>query len=73
MSKKNKEIGICEPRMVKSHDVTQDVEYVEWIAWLKHRYGSVQVKAAVKVNGEKLLFGDNREKSEPPSDSEKNI
>lgn len=45
-----------EPRMVKSHDVTLDAEYAEWIAEVKHRYRSAQVKAAVKVNGEKLLF-----------------
>ncbi|MBQ8656059.1 MAG: DUF1016 family protein [Prevotella sp.] len=33
-----------------------DAEYAEWIAEVKHRYRSAQVKAAVKVNGEKLLF-----------------
>ena len=57
MSKiKPKELETSEPRMVKSHDVTLDAEYVEWIAEVKHRYRSAQVKAAVKVNGEKLLF-----------------
>lgn len=56
MDKKNKEIEINEPRLVKSHDVKLDVEYAEWIAEVKHRYRSAQVKAAVKVNGEKLLF-----------------
>ena len=56
MEKKNKEIEISEPRMVKSHDVILDAEYAEWIAEVKHRYRSAQVKAAVKVNGEKLLF-----------------
>ena len=56
MSKKNKEIEISEPRIVKSHDVMLDAEYAEWIAEVKHRYRSAQVKAAVKVNGEKLLF-----------------
>jgi len=56
MDKKNKEIEFGEPRMVKSHDVKLDVEYAEWIAEVKHRYRSAQVKAAVKVNGEKLLF-----------------
>ncbi len=45
-----------EPRFVKSHDVTLDSEYAEWIAEVKHRYRSAQIKAAVKVNGEKLLF-----------------
>ena len=33
-----------------------DAEYAEWIAEVKHRYRSAQVKAAIKVNGEKLLF-----------------
>ncbi len=56
MAKKNKEIENSEPRMVKSHDVMLDAEYAEWIAEVKHRYRSAQVKAAVKVNGEKLLF-----------------
>lgn len=51
-----KELETSEPRMVKSHDVTLDAEYAEWIAEVKHRYRSAQVKAAVKVNGEKLLF-----------------
>ncbi len=44
------------PRMVKSHDIHIDAEYAEWIAELKHRYRSAQVKATVKVNAEKLLF-----------------
>lgn len=45
-----------EPLIVKSHDLTLDAEYAEWIAEVKHRYRSAQTKAAVKVNGEKLLF-----------------
>ncbi|SEA26391.1 Predicted nuclease of restriction endonuclease-like (RecB) superfamily, DUF1016 family [Segatella bryantii] len=44
------------PHMVKSHDIHIDAEYAEWIAELKHRYRSDQVKAAIKVNAEKLLF-----------------
>ena len=44
------------PHMVKSNDIHIDAEYAEWIAELKHRYRSAQVKAAVKVNAEKLLF-----------------
>lgn len=44
------------PRMVKSHDIHIDTEYAEWIAEIKHRYHSAQVKAAVRVNAEKLLF-----------------
>lgn len=45
-----------EPRMVKSHDIHIDTDYTDWIAEVKHRYRSAQVKAAVKVNAEKLLF-----------------
>jgi hypothetical protein len=56
MAEKNRGIDINEPRIVKSHDVTLDSEHAEWIAEIKHRYRSPQVKAAVKVNGEKLLF-----------------
>lgn len=44
------------PRIVKSHDVRIDTDYAEWIAELKHRYRSAQVKASVRVNAEKLLF-----------------
>lgn len=44
------------PMMVSSHDVKLDAEYAEWIAEVKHRYRSAQVKAAVKVNAEKLLW-----------------
>ena len=44
------------PVFVESHDVTLDAEYAEWIAEVKHRYRSAQVKAAVKVNAEKLLW-----------------
>ena len=42
--------------VVRSHDVNIDKEYAEWIAELKVRYRSAQVKAAVRVNSEKLLF-----------------
>ena len=45
-----------EPRIVKSHDIHIDTDYANWIAEVKHRYRSAQVKAAVKVNAEKLLF-----------------
>ena len=41
---------------MKSHDVKLDAEYAEWIAEVKHRYRSAQVKAAIKVNAEKLLW-----------------
>jgi len=43
-------------RMVSSHDIHIDTEYANWIAEVKHRYRSAQVKAAVRVNAEKLLF-----------------
>ena len=45
-----------EPRIVKSHDIRIDTDYVNWLAEVKNRYRSAQVKAAVKVNAEKLLF-----------------
>ena len=48
--------GDKEPMFVKSHDIHLDEEYVHWIADIKHRYRSAQVKAALKVNSEKLLF-----------------
>lgn len=46
----------AEPYIVKSHDIHIDADYANWIAEVKHRYRSAQVKAAVKVNAEKLLF-----------------
>lgn len=55
MAKEN-EIDIEISRMVSSHDIHLDDEYAAWIAEVKHRYRSAQVKAAVKVNAEKLLF-----------------
>ena len=42
--------------MVSSHDIHIDTDYADWIAEVKHRYRSAQVKAAVRVNVEKLLF-----------------
>ena len=46
----------AEPFIVKSHDIHIDSDYADWIADIKSRYRSAQVKAAVKVNAEKLLF-----------------
>ena len=43
-------------RIVQSHDIQLDNEYITWIAELKDRYRSAQTKAAVKVNAEKLMF-----------------
>lgn len=54
MSKENEILQT--PRIVKSHDIRIDTDYAEWIADLKHRYRSAQVKASIRVNAEKLLF-----------------
>ena len=42
----------AEPYIVKSHDIHIDADYAVWIADIKSRYRSAQVKAAVKVNAE---------------------
>jgi hypothetical protein len=42
--------------VVKTHDVTLDSDYVQWISDIKQRFRSSQIKAAVKVNSEQLLF-----------------
>lgn len=42
--------------VISSHNVQLDADYAQWIAELKVRYRSAQVKAAIRVNGEKLLF-----------------
>ncbi|MBQ1532877.1 MAG: DUF1016 family protein [Solobacterium sp.] len=44
------------PRAVRSHDISTDREYVQWIYEVKQRFRSAQIKAAVKVNSEQLLF-----------------
>ena len=57
MTQENKDIQPqAEPYIVKSHDIHIDNDYADWIADIKSRYRSAQVKAAVKVNAEKLLF-----------------
>ena len=57
MTQENKNIQPqAEPYIVKSHDMHIDNDYADWIADIKNRYRSAQVKAAVKVNAEKLLF-----------------
>ena len=43
-------------KMVKSHDVHVDSDYIKWVAELKQRYRSAQAKAAIRVNAEKLQF-----------------
>lgn len=44
------------PTVVKSHDIHLDTEYASWIHEVKERYRNTQIKAAVKVNSEQLLF-----------------
>lgn len=56
MSNKHDTLPQAEPYIVKSHNIHIDSDYAEWIADIKKRYRSAQVKAAVKVNAEKILF-----------------
>ena len=42
--------------IVRSHDIMIDEEYVQWMSEVKQRFRSAQIKAAVKVNSEQLLF-----------------
>ena len=44
------------PRAVRSHDVALDKEYIQWIHDIKMRFRNSQIKAAVKVNSQQLLF-----------------
>ena len=44
------------PRAVRSHDVALDEEYIQWIHDIKMRFRNSQIKAAVKVNSQQLLF-----------------
>ena len=44
------------PKIVKSHDVNIDKEYMQWLGELKARYRSAQAKASVRINAEQLLF-----------------
>lgn len=37
-------------------DFRIDADYAAWLFEIKHRYHSAQIKAAVKVNTEKLAF-----------------
>lgn len=43
-------------RVVSSHDIALDSDYVQWIYDVKQRFRKAQIKAAVKVNSEQLLF-----------------
>ena len=59
MSKiKPKELETSEPRMVKSHDVTLDAEYVEWIAEVKHRYRSAREHFELNDHQSAVAFMD---------------
>lgn len=51
-----KDMDNSTPTVVKIHDVNIDKDYIGWIEDLKSRYRRAQIKAAVKVNAEKLLF-----------------
>lgn len=42
--------------VVRSHDVSLNEDYVKWISDVKKRYRSTQIKTAIKVNSEQLLF-----------------
>lgn len=42
--------------VVHSHDVDLDEEYITWISDVKKRFRAAQVKAAIKVNSEQILF-----------------
>lgn len=42
--------------ITSSHDVTIDSNYANWLHALKDNYQKAQVKAAIKVNAEKLLW-----------------
>lgn len=43
-------------KVVKIHDVNIDKDYMAWLNEIKARYRNAQIKAAVKVNAEQLLF-----------------
>jgi hypothetical protein len=43
-------------KVVKIRDVNIDKEYTQWLIEIKSRYRTSQIKAAIKVNVEQLLF-----------------
>lgn len=45
-----------EPHIVRVKDFKIDADYAAWLSEIKRRYHSAQIKAAVKVNTEKLAF-----------------
>ncbi len=42
--------------MVSSHDISLDGDYIKWMCDIKQRFRAAQIKTAVKVNSEQLLF-----------------
>jgi predicted nuclease of restriction endonuclease-like (RecB) superfamily len=50
MNRNEKQRAVC------LHDTKLDKEYVQWIYDIKQRFRNAQIKAAVKVNSEQLLF-----------------
>lgn len=44
------------PYIVRPEKVRLDEDYAQWLAELKQRYRNSQVKAAIKVNSEKLFW-----------------
>ena len=53
---KNEKPKDIDKKVVKIHDVLLDSDYAQWLNEIKSRYRSAQIKAAVKVNAEQLLF-----------------
>lgn len=43
-------------KVVKIHDVNIDKDYTQWLCEIKDRYRNSQIKAAVRINAEQLLF-----------------
>lgn len=41
---------------ISSHDVHLDSDYIQWIHDIKERFRNTQIKTAIKVNSEQLLF-----------------
>ena len=50
------DITANEPHIAKVKDFRIDADYAAWLSEIKRRYHSAQIKAAVKVNAEKLAF-----------------
>ena len=44
------------PYIVRDKNFRIDADYAAWLSEIKRRYHSAQIKAAIKVNAEKLAF-----------------